>query len=895
MQIFFGMAFDSSSYQPQTSDRQAVMGELYCGPLGLLQLLETRLGLAGNWEAEPYRIEIYRQRLLSADNGGRFYSRSLKADAQAVAQTLLSWRDELLLSGWDFTAAKNAPARLRDLVEVEAVLVGKTPAVPYGFAERFRAVMAALPAGGLDISSIRMAEPKSLLGEPWNALFTRIAASGVVIVEENPLSGTASGDLGQVQKALATNTRVTASGDGSLLVLRSASDSMAADLLSALLAVSGSSGRLFIIPRGDRTLERVLLASGMPAQGISSYSSLRPILQILPLLCELLWEPLDPYRLLEFLSLPETPLPRWIARRLAEAVAAAPGIGGKAWHSAMSVIETIILKDNADGEAKCRFARKNISSWLETRRYPLAGGVPQEAVVELAKRIAQWAGSRQEEDLSQLKALAAQAGHLARLVEAAPERTIRQPQLRRLLRLVLGEGQSLGELAEVGHQSWIGTPDAVREPAAEIFWWGFTSGHAAGYRRSPWLRSEVEFLTAAGVILTGPELELRRHVRGYERGVLGAGKRLVLVIPDRELGAEAAPHPLYDRLKVILGESLRSIECSAVEWLTGNDRLPPVTTAMVLPRKVPVPARQWQLPSNIKLPPQAKESYSSLEVLFDSPYRWVLNYEAALREGVIQSIGSQSSIMGTLSHRLFEELFVTGERCRTWTQASVDKNVEALLTALLATEGCVFLLPDHLSERMMLMKKLKRAAWSMTEHIRDNGWQVAGTEYAVSGSLGVQSVVGTVDLLLEKKAGTVAVVDLKWGKSQYLRNNLLKNRADQLALYAHMLQVGKKMPHVAYFSFSEAVMVAPDHKAFKGARLAELPVGESLATLIQRMEQSYQFRWAQLEQGNVEVTVAGTVANPAVVIPPDCLIDPEKTTGPEEFRTLVGWEEGNRA
>lgn len=898
MKITFGIALDSPSYPPLTSCQHAVLGEQRCGPLGLLQVLETRLGMSGIWEPEPYRVEVYRQRLLAADNGERFYSRSLEADAQGVAQTLLSWRDELLLSGWDFAADGSFPARLRDFAVVESLPDSSAPPMPWGNSERLRAVLARLPSCHLDIAELSLLEPMSALGWCWQSVMQKLAESGVKISCCAPLRGKASGDLGALQASLTSGEKMTAKGDGSLLILRGPSDSELYDLVSAWLVKAESSERLFILPPGDRALDRVLAVSGAPSLGVSSYSSQRPILQLLPLLCELLWDPLDPYRLLELLTLPVTPIPRLAGRRLAQAVAASPGIGGKVWCAALKDIENDLLRDPVEGKAKWAWTRSKLQEWLEAKRYPLAAGVPRESLAELARRVAAWAGGRNlsgNSDDSQLKALAAQASHLARIVEGTPEPAISQPQLRKLLQAVLGEGLAQGEAAGAGHLPWVTTPEAIVAPVQEVFWCGFTRDNAQGYRRSPWLKKETTRLAEIGIALPDPDLDLARRVEGYRHAVLAAQGRLVLMVPELENGSPTEHHPLYDRLAVLIDKSIRTVEISAEQWLAGDPRLGPVPTLPVAPRKVPVPVRFWTLPKEVVIPKRERESYSSLETFFESPYKWVLSYGATLREGVVQSIGSKSAIMGNLSHRLFEELFQPGEDCRGWTQAGVEKKVEELLALLLPTEGAVFLLSGRLSERQTITRRLKRAAWVMAGHIRDNGWRVKGTEYGSAGKLGLQDVTGSVDLLLGKPDGSLAVVDLKWGRGKYLRPLLLENRALQLALYANMLKVKNKMPHVAYFSFSDALLIAPDRTAFASARLAELPDGESLATLIGRMDKTFIYRLGQLGAGKVEVPVGGTVPDPATVVPADVLVDPEQFSDPAEYRALIGWEEGNHA
>ena len=899
--IIFGLSLDAPTYPGLLVEKLAVIGQVQCGPTGLLQTLETRLGQIGKWESEPFRTEIYRRRLLAADDKNRFYSRSLETDAYMTSQTLLAWRDELIRCGWDFFTLPSLPNRLRDLAAVEAVTpatVPAVPAVPAGFSDRFRKVLSALPSDQLHIETITMTDPRAFFDPPLQHLFEKLEQCGIQIQEAQPRACQSAGDLGQLQTAIETNASVSAAGDGSVVILRTGSDTEAADLLGALLAETPSDDQLLIIPPGDQTLDRVLTARGLPAGGISSWSSQRPILQVLPILCELLWEPLDPDRLLEFLSLPDIPVPRWVARKLADAVAKAPGIGGKPWKNALSDIETKAASYSADGGTVWPDIKKSIATWIEGVRYPLAMGVPREALSELAERIAHWAGKkpiRAGENDNQAAVLDAQAGHLAKIAASLPEEHIRKPQLQRLLQQIMGEGQAIGKKAEAGHPFWVGSPDAIIGPAQEIIWWGFTSTNEPALRRLPLLGSEIAFLHAAGVFLPDPLEALHHRIAHTERAVTAAGNRLVLVMPECQAGMAVEPHPLYDRLSVIFGESLAKLEMSGAEWLKRDRRLAGFSQGAVLERFIPKPSRFWYLAGNDTLPPRDTESYTSLSTLFNMPVSWVLKYIGCLQQGPIQVVSNYKFLMGTLAHRVFEELFPAGTTCKSWTKATVQKNVETILTRLIESEGCVFLQPDRVSEKQILMDRIQRAAWVMVQHIRDNGWTVVGTEQSASGALGNQNIIGNVDLLLDKPDGSLAVVDLKWGKSKYLRENIQDNRSYQLALYAHMLKRNGSLPHVAYFSLSEAQMVAPDRTAFKDAWIAEPPDGEILESLIVRMQQTFAFRRFELDSGMIEVPVEGTTPDTTVDSPADILIDHKRTHDPGEFRALIGWPEGNHA
>jgi hypothetical protein len=117
MRITFGLWLDG--YEAVKS-RQALESPNR-GPLGLLQILETRLGLKAKTTTTLRRVVQFRGVLekLAAERP-TFYAESLKKDPYAVAETLLRWRDELVVSGWNGQALDKATVRLRDMAVLEA-------------------------------------------------------------------------------------------------------------------------------------------------------------------------------------------------------------------------------------------------------------------------------------------------------------------------------------------------------------------------------------------------------------------------------------------------------------------------------------------------------------------------------------------------------------------------------------------------------------------------------------------------------------------------------------------------------------------------------------------------------------------------------------------------------
>jgi RecB family exonuclease len=900
MKIHFGLGLDGPSFPQFTGEKEAVIGELTCGPLRLLAQLELRLGLTGAWEPAPYRTELYRQRLLGADNKSRFYHRSLKADSLAVAETLLCWRDSLRLGGWDFTAGGDTPRRLKDLSEVEKFGNGAMVSLPLGIADRVRTVMDRLPNPRLNIANIRLAEVRTSYGPPWDNFIDLLAQSGVTISDPPAPAVKGKGDLGSLQKSLLTGGSANVSGDGSLVVLGADSDSIAADTLVQWLASEADAKRVLILPPGDLTLSRILAMNGQPNPGVAIYSTQRPVLQILPLLFELVWDPLDPYRLLEFLTLPVSPIPRWVGEKLSKAVAEAPGIGGPVWKNVLEEIGAVAKLKNSSGgfSSPDSGIRELVRRWLEGPRFSVTTGVSSEAVSELARRIAQWAGSRSSGDEAmerQFKSLAAQASHLAGIVDALPEERINPPQLQRLIRMVQGDGQSVGEEGQAGHLSWVASPEAIVGPVDDLVWWGFTSRNSPSIPRPPWSRAEKLYLSGRGVRVEDPVRIAERFSAGFQRAVIAARNRLVLVVPERERGEETNPHPFHDRLRAILGDDLVKVELSVAKWLLGHQMLPSIPTVCVSPRSVPSPKRIWRLRDGESMTAREEESYSSLDVLLHAPFKWALRYKARLHEAPIVSVRDGNELLGILLHRLFQKIFLPGETFKAWRRPETDRKVDEAMEQLLAEEGAVLLLPGREAERTSLARKAREAVWTMVGHVRDNGWRVSGTEFQVEGKLKDQAIQGKIDLLLEKEDGTLAVVDMKWGGRKYRRTELAENRALQLTIYTRMLKKKGETPHCGYFILSDAVILASDNEAFRNAYVISPPDGETPETLWRCVEKTWEWRRSQFARGVIEVPVEGTEADPGILIPEGCLVTEEDTRAPDEFQVLVGWAEGDHA
>ena len=130
LKITFGMGLDGAVRSGGTS-----VGEITCGPLGMLKFLETRYALNGRETSDFERIDAYARKIDAANCD--WCRDSFAVDPWSTAGTLLSWRDELVSLGWDFKHTGES-VRFAALAKIEAA----GPSLPMGLADRLARIVA---------------------------------------------------------------------------------------------------------------------------------------------------------------------------------------------------------------------------------------------------------------------------------------------------------------------------------------------------------------------------------------------------------------------------------------------------------------------------------------------------------------------------------------------------------------------------------------------------------------------------------------------------------------------------------------------------------------------------------------------------------------------------------
>lgn len=869
MKVTFGLRLDGRQGPPLESRLAAPV----LGPQGMLALLELHLGLAAPHVARSQRVAAYLGPLRRGDDQKRFYSRSLAVDEVGAASELLTWRDEWLLCGWDGQAPENGSMRIRELALVEQQAHGN---VPPGEGERLRFVCEALQVRRVPISEVRLLESLERFPPGWRAVLAHLPVTPPPAM--NPI---AVGALGALQAAAIASLETggvevarDAPDDGTVLVYRARTRAVAQHWLSARCR-GAATDRLLLCEDDGYALDTTLKATGAAGCGFDEPSSLRPALQTLSLALELLWAPVDVHRVLEFLTHPYGPFSRRARGRLARAYAKQPGFGGVEWGQAKADIGS-----TERGEALL----EEVAFWFEGQRWARDAGAPVAAALERARRVAASLRVLQGQDRDDVAAIGAGVGQTQDVLIALEELerqgvpSVTPRHLEQVLAQATTSGAS-NPLAypEVGCWRSARTAAVVAvEPAEELIWW--MPGSPRLPAPSPWSASERAQLAAVGAQLRDPAQEMRWLAQDWIRPLLAAKRRLVLVLPP---GGEEE-HPVWQLIRSVLpGVRVRDIE----DELQPKRELTAAVEHLELPRVPRYLNVHGSLTSRRK-----RQSYTSLNELFNNPAVSVLKDVAKLYRGSSLAVDVENRLLGTLAHRLLQELFASPdalgwrpEQIRAW----FGNNAEALIEA----EGAPLLMQGSGVALHKFRLTAQEGAVALVGHLQRAGVTRVESEVELKGTLGDIPLVGQIDLLAHMPDARCVALDLKWTGTTRHAELLKKGDHLQLALYSALVRenLGKPPAARGYFIFDTRTLIVDTEGVFVEARVCRPAL--SADEVLQRARKSWAWRRKQLKDGQVEVVDLRLGGIEQFQGPEDALPVKEPRPWDQEYLALLAWGE----
>ena len=602
--IIFGLEL-SDKFYPNVSAQTLAMGEQQ-----FISFLETQTAIPLENTQEFLRVEQFRQllALYLEQKKSAFFANSFAADSLATANAILSMRDELKLSFWDFANFTETPKRLKQFSEIENLLL-KTPTLKLnlGFADRFLLIEKTLDLKTISLQSVTIIEPFELLPNHWQRLFLKLQLKGVQIkkYERQTNSNLEKSKLNDLQTLQAfVEQRIDKKqaanlvADGSVIIIKARHESEGCTWLAKLVNLNTKWKPLLLIPEQRKGLDIAMIYQGQPSMGLTTKSKARPTLQLLKLVSDFMFKPLNPYKLLEFLNLANKPLHEGISRKLADVVSKRPGIYSDVWVAVVATwfekFDTKInnsVTNNKQLQLERDKAQEQYKFWFDRPRVDINNGkVATRTVIIIFDYIKDWAEEelslrkaelkKTEEKLSSRKVkltkanqlklerekrnlkqtvahfqqLVEQTTQLAQILETVNEQQPRLSslELERLVKYVAEPTATTYREAEKGCFDYVQQPSAVGE-AEEVLWWDFVKVEQPPLF-SRWYLQEFNYLQQNNWQIDNADLAQQRRLWQQKQPILAAQQRLILFIPDNIEGKEQEKHRLYADVESIWGD-----------------------------------------------------------------------------------------------------------------------------------------------------------------------------------------------------------------------------------------------------------------------------------------------------------------------------------------------------
>jgi hypothetical protein len=717
--------------------------------------LALRLGLTTIFPHMALRIATYSSTLRSLDDGSKFYSKSFNTDPWGTARALIDLRDELVAAGWDSSNRQSASNRLQTLADIESH--SGTQAARYG--DLLLPITRLLENGAqVPIKQVQLIDGQSALSPIYGRLIRAMASSGIEIKDSPFPIPSGQSDVAKLARCLATLTKVECplSGDGTFSLIESDDALQAADFTAELLRYSDSGDTVVIRGSDTSLLDRLLHQRGLPILGGASRSPLRGVVQLLPLTFELCWNPVDPMRILEFLTSPYSPIPNFAGDCFAYAIRGEPGVGGSAWSNAWKAAinrkRTALMNagnDPSEIEQSLIDSEKTWRDWLEPSRFDAQVGIDAPHAVATCKRLRQYALRMQAVQQNPIFAeLAGYADILANTVELSGLSAVPKAQLSRMIESVIGTGYKPDE-PEASDWFVLDHPGQIFAPADTVIWWGFNN-NLSPPRPNPWTRAELASLSQQGVEIEKPAQAIAREAKSWRRPFVVGCERIILIKPRTVAGGAVAAHPFFHELSGAVDSSPPAVRARIVAQANRLYDQPELRVAsLVLPRQnvqpISLPAPHRIISISPESVPLRVESPSSIERLLGCPLNYLLRFGARIRPGNLISVAHGDQLAGNLAHAVFASLFsgldslsVENIVCRT----------ELVFDELCPKVAATLLLPGNSLERLRLKRSLAEAAAHLLALIQKAGFNEIECESHRQAKFQDTELVGRTDMFL---------------------------------------------------------------------------------------------------------------------------------------------------
>lgn len=817
MTILFHPCYDSRCRLDSVRRGQVLLDTLTLGPLGLLQELELRLGLTAATSSNLLRTVDYVKLLRDyfPAHPDSPFAPSFKADEFNVAAELLRWRDQLRLAGWKASMRGISP-RIDLLADLEPSFA--RPAL----GDRWQAVLEELPKHRLTGWTLELHAPKQLLFPLYGRLIDRLGACGVRIRESVQQATRPE----QVRRIRVRDFAEAFRGIPTLDPKRWTLICSHGKLLNNVLRLNGCPTTESSIRENDSSVVQLFEA------GFSLF--IHP--------SEEVPEAVDIYRLLNYLQARPNPIPARLNLALQRLLTSEAGIDPERWQT---TVDEALTADETDDEARNRIRRRLDALLNPFFEAVSPRAIPLDRLKMYACSLRGWALQRSllgDEASGALPQLAEMCDVMLALLDSYSEETIDGRLLQGWISSIRIDASIRNTEAQIGSFDVVEHPAALVDSVDRAVWVDCVGMPDLHYDFEFLGPDERKGLERQGVRVWTRTEEMRVELELIRRGVGQVRRELILITPESNRGARLEEHPIVDNLR---GEEL---EPFPVKTDTVPVELPPICW------KVP----EFRITAG-KIAPRETESATSLELLIQRPFDYVMQYAARLRPGGVRELDELNLIEGRVAHRTLELIVrqTAGDRNAMAGILVRREDFDRHFLEAVRECGLGLLLARYAIERKTLQVRLHNALSALMQILPRYDLRVEGVEQEASAPLldaGKPLLTARVDLLLRNRTGDPVIFDLKWSRSEKRYEALIREGRDlQLRVYDHAVScsLGRPVAATGYFLLKRGQLLSANLPALQGY-VKQVDAPRTTAEALARIRAGYERRYQEFREGLIE-------------------------------------------
>ncbi len=838
MKLFYSPSFSGFVY---TDKSKLMFNQKVVDTAGLVEEIKLHAGLSGNRKDNIERaVDYYKaMKAYMEKNPGNILKASFDVDGLSVAKECLAWRDALAFAGWD-KKVKAPSKRMEVLSGVEEYFSD------ISLGEDLKAVTEAVKNSCLLPKNL---EIETLIDwklfSPLEVELIEALKSRGVVVSVKELPTKTDNSLLAITKALESSSEKaeTIKKDNSFTVLHFEEQDEALRYLS----LQKPDAYDVWINSDNKSFDDWLYLEGKPLTGSRIKGGLPQVSQLLTIGLGTLATPMNLKNMVEWLSVPVSPLKASFRNKLEAAIAREGGYYNDRCKK--------ILESNVDAGVEKFLPDINSAENVAD------GSVSKTKAYNFTKALYDWCGAKiatlSDENLrAQVALVRSKCSAVLNLLETETEERMAHSKLMVFVSNLNSGVDSVRYEAEEGCRTVISNPGQLASAPKSLIWCDFYNDPKETLKYDFLLPSEkAKFRASLSLWDENIEREYNRRVKTMP---FYLADNVTLVVIDKKVTEDVETHPLFIQFKQKVKNYENFIQSPDLNTLFKSL----LHDAHCVNNAIEDGAEGIAIKNADLIQWPDTESATSLEKLVFNPFDYAFSCLAGIRQLGNSSLPKVYQTYGIVVHAVIETLFnknddVEDSGTVPYIKENIKNNFENVFNDTVNACGAVLLLKENILNFSNYKAKVYDCVNALVKVLEDNNLHVLACEPWLEnkemGFDGGIKIGGYADMILADNDNNPIVFDFKWtsGEAKF-KSTIEENKSIQLELYKHLTKelAGSKAKAVAYVILPEGTVISA--QAFAGQNVVRVAVKNPDELLLPRIKNSYKYRREQISSGFIE-------------------------------------------